>query len=151
MIGHGGQIQGRIPGRQESWRGDNGPTDAHTFAAVGETLVWTCALDDLFESTSSTYASEREADADGQLLSGLRHARNAAVHGEVVAGVTMVTGGLGAFMLGADALGGSSLWWAHLTWVGRSKTQAERYETQLAGARVEPLLERALNFLRGLL
>ena len=58
-----------------------------TFAAVGESLVWICALDDVTESLAavpSTYRTDRDNDVDGAHILGFRYARNQAVHGVTV-------------------------------------------------------------------
>jgi hypothetical protein len=59
------------------------------FETLGECLTWVCALDELLEShelleSRTGYKSRRNTDSDGGFLQGLRHARNAIVHGDAV-------------------------------------------------------------------
>ena len=59
------------------------------FETLGECLTWVCALDELLEShelleSRAGYKSRRNTDSDGGFLQGLRHARNAIVHGDAV-------------------------------------------------------------------
>jgi hypothetical protein len=57
------------------------------FEALGECLTWICALDRSFELRAD-YRSRRNSDrhGEGQLLLGLRHARNTILHGDAVVG-----------------------------------------------------------------
>jgi hypothetical protein len=62
------------------------------FETLGECLTWVCALDELLEShelleSRTGYKSRRNTDSDGGFLQGLRHARNAIVHGDAVVDV----------------------------------------------------------------
>jgi hypothetical protein len=58
------------------------------FEALGVCLMWVCALDDLLESKKDgRYKSARDNDRQGRLVKGLRRARNAIVHGDVVVAV----------------------------------------------------------------
>ena len=62
------------------------------FEALGECLTWICALDRFFELRAD-YRSRRNSDrqGEGQLLLGLRHARNTILHGDAVVGVAEST------------------------------------------------------------
>ena len=62
------------------------------FEALGECLTWICALDRSFELRAD-YRSRRNSDrhGEGQLLLGLRHARNTILHGDAVVGVAEST------------------------------------------------------------
>jgi hypothetical protein len=62
------------------------------FEALGECLTWICALDRFFEPRAD-YRSRRNSDrqGEGQLLLGLRHARNTILHGDAVVGVAEST------------------------------------------------------------
>jgi hypothetical protein len=58
------------------------------FEALGVCLMWMCALDDLLESQKSgRYKNVRDDDRQGRFVRGLRRARNAIVHGDVVVAV----------------------------------------------------------------
>ncbi|MGY1637576.1 hypothetical protein ACI78V_13105 [Geodermatophilus sp. SYSU D00742] len=51
------------------------------YAALSETLMWTCTLDELYRKQyRATYVTFRDASAYGYELPGLRWARNRAVH-----------------------------------------------------------------------
>jgi len=63
------------------------------FAPLGELLVWLIALDDLLAAADGTYRAQCDADSDGIVLPGIRYARNAAVHGELVVSATYATSG----------------------------------------------------------
>ena len=126
--------------------------------SLGETLMWIVALEDLLKVASSEYALKRDADSDGAVLPGIRYARNAIVHGELVISTVHTHGGamLGAAMLGAFALGEApSVRWSSRAAIGfkpRSATSAgvqqqeQSYDQELAGASVCTPLSRALAF-----
>jgi hypothetical protein len=124
-------------------------------AALGESLVWLAALDDLL-SWSSAFRSDRTTDPAGQTLRGLRYVRNLAVHGEDVVGVTLSYPGaeLGRLTLGVSRLGSTSTF----TWLSRDDLPAPRqkqaadvppaYDAHVAGRDVLSTLGTALLFVR---
>jgi hypothetical protein len=59
------------------------------FEALGGCLAWLCALDDCLAEIHPHYRNQRNSDPAGlgQLLLGLRYARNAVLHGDQVASV----------------------------------------------------------------
>jgi hypothetical protein len=130
------------------------------FQPLGETLMWIVALEDLVISHCGGYVQQRDADADGTILPGIRYARNAMVHGELVVSTVFASGGamLGAAMLGTFALGeGPSVRWNARSSIGftprsansRRVIQQERsYDNEMVGRDVVPLLSAALNFLQ---
>jgi hypothetical protein len=69
-----------------------GSDEQAMFEALGESLTWICALDRFFELRAG-YRSRRNSDrqGEGQLLLGLRHARNTILHGDAVVGVAEST------------------------------------------------------------
>jgi hypothetical protein len=70
----------------------DGRDEQAMFEALGESLTWLCALDRFFELRAG-YRSRRNSDrqGEGQLLLGLRHARNTILHGDAVVGVAEST------------------------------------------------------------
>jgi hypothetical protein len=78
------------------------------FAPIGETLMWLIALEDLLVAACNhaglNYWQRRNADPHGAVLPGIRYARNAAVHGELVVTITVVNPGA---VYGAAAYGPS--------------------------------------------
>jgi hypothetical protein len=132
------------------------------FAPIGETLVWLIALEDLLVAACNhaglNYWQHRNADSDGAVLPGIRYARNAAVHGELVVAITVVNPGavLGAAPLGTFALGqGPSAHWqprallkhAPMTTPHLAQQEAS-YDSHIAGRSVTPPLKLAFDFLR---
>jgi hypothetical protein len=129
-----------------------------TFGPVGEALVWLVAVDDLLATADRGYRSRRDADPDGAALPGIRYARNAVVHGEMVVTTTYVKPGavLGAAALGTFALGeGPSIRWinrvsiAHTPRASRHlAAQEQSYDSHLAGREIREPLNSAVEFLR---
>ncbi len=125
--------------------------------ALGETLMWIVALEDLLKSASHAYVKQRDAP-DGAVLPGIRYARNAIVHGELVVSPVHAHGGamLGAAVLGTFALGeGPSIRWSSRAEVGFTparpgsagvKQQEQSYDREFAGGAVLPPLLTALAF-----
>lgn len=128
------------------------------FAPLGETLVWLVALDDLLAAADRSYRSQRDADPDGAALPGLRYARNAVVHGELVVATTYAKPGaiLGTAALGTFALGeGPSTRWISRTSIPHAPkpskhlpTHERSYDRHVAGRDVCAPLGTALDFLR---
>jgi len=132
------------------------------FAPIGETLMWLIALEDLVvaacNNAALNYWQQRNADPDGAVMPGIRYARNATVHGELVVTITAVNPGavLGAAPLGTFALGqGPSAHWQprrllkHAPKAAPHLAQQEAsYDSQIAGRAVLPPLELAFDFLR---
>jgi hypothetical protein len=128
------------------------------FAPLGESLVWLVSLEDLLADADGSYWSRRAADPDGGMMGGVRYARNAVVHGELVLAATHVSPGavLGAAPLGTFALGAGP----HVAWAARSEInhtptgtphlpeQEQSYDAKIAGRDVLPPLQDALAFLR---
>jgi len=57
------------------------------FGPLGETLMWLCAADEMFQRDVPSYAGNRDLDPIGRSLRGLRYARNQTVHGTTVTSV----------------------------------------------------------------
>ncbi len=123
--------------------------------------MWFIALEDLLVAARNhaglNYWQQRNADPDGVVTPGIRYARNAAVHGELVVTVAVVPGAvLGAAVLGPFALGqGPSAHWQprsllkHAPKTTPHLAQPEAsHDTHLAGRAVMPPLELAFDFLR---
>jgi hypothetical protein len=133
-------------------------TVAPSFAPLGESLVWMIALDDLLKkhgSQASRYQARRDKDPKGDVLLGVRRARNLVVHGlEVVDIASQVRGSeLGRWPLGTGALGvGTHIRWA----MASSLPPATKYDVRtdpvyrrlMEGRPVAPTLTNALDFLR---
>ena len=62
------------------------------FVPLTEFCWWAISLDDLLPGVIADYASKRDADEDGRVVSGLRYVRNALGHAGLV--VTRTEGGL---------------------------------------------------------
>jgi hypothetical protein len=133
-------------------------TSDETFAAMGETLMWLIALEDVVVSVDGQYWTKRSADIDGAALPGIRYARNAVVHGEAVTATVELAGGamLGVAQLGAFAFGEdpsnrcrdrASIGFTPKPkpWVPQ---QEECYDAEIDGRDVLPPLQSALMFLR---
>jgi len=133
-------------------------TTGAQFAPVGEALMWLIALEDLVVAVDGRYWALRNADVDGDVLPGVRYARNAVVHGRTVTATLYAHGGamLGAAMLGTFALGEvPSTRWSARAAIGFTPTptphvpaQEHSYDVAIAGQHVLAPLERALTFLR---
>jgi len=127
------------------------------FAAVGETLIWLVALEDVV-AVGGQYWTKLGADVHGAAMPGIRYARNAVVHGDTVTRTVDSSGGavLGAAVLGSFTLGaGPSTRWtdrASIGFTGKPSqylAQQERsYDAELAGKDVSVPLAFALAFLR---
>jgi hypothetical protein len=128
-----------------------------TFGPLGETLVWLVAIDDLLASCEGTYRARRDADPDGAALPGIRYARNAVVHGEMVSSTTYAKPGavLGAAALGTFALGeGPSTRWLDRASIAHTPKstkhlapQEQSYDSHLAGRDVHEPVRAAAAFL----
>ncbi|HEX4114817.1 MAG TPA: hypothetical protein VHY18_02970 [Solirubrobacteraceae bacterium] len=129
------------------------------FQPLGEALMWMVALEDLVMAHCGSYVQQRDADVDGAMLPGIRYARNAMVHGELVVSTVSASGGavLGAAVLGAFSLGeGPSVRWKARTSIGFTPRfasspsvlqQEQSYDNEITGRNVLPLLSAALAFL----
>jgi hypothetical protein len=134
------------------------PLTDNVFPSLGETLVWLVAIDDLLSSADSKYRARRDADPDGAGLPGIRFARNAVVHGEMVTATTYAKPGavLGAAPLGTFALGeGPSTRWVARASIAHTpkrtkylSAQEQSYDVHVAGRDVLSPLSLALAFLR---
>lgn len=117
-------------------------------------LVWLVTLDDLARAANKdVYRHERDTDPNGQVLDGLRLARNAVVHGAVA---TVSEQGL-AYPLGGP---GGALFYGPQVWVsldellsewtpdGRKGVEAQKlaYVERVARQGVREPLVRALNW-----
>ncbi len=129
---------------------------AHTLSQISFTGL--VALDDLLAAADRSYRSQRDAAPDGAALPGLRYARNAVVHGELVVATTYAKPGavLGAAALGTFALGeGPSTRWISRTSIPHAPkpskhllTHERSYDRHVAGRDVCAPLRTALDFLR---
>lgn len=128
------------------------------FGSTLETLIWLVAIDDLLLGADRTYEQKRDADPDGEVLNGIRYARNAVVHGEYVI-ETAIAKPAAAWATAAYATAtyaqSPSIRWLSRSAIGftpRPTThlpeQESAYDTELAGNHVMPSLLRALAFLR---
>jgi len=120
--------------------------------ALGSGLFWACSLDEHLRRVSPGHEAMRDADDDGRLLPALRLARNAVMHGAVVAAVP--TEGIAwplRFPLTWQHLAYRPLSEINESWVGtRHMGDAERqdalYVSHLEGARVVESIESALRW-----
>lgn len=48
--------------------------------AVAEAIAWACALDEYFKQSDRAYEACRDDDRNGELMRGVRYARNRALH-----------------------------------------------------------------------
>jgi len=126
-------------------------------APLSESLVWLVSLEDLLADAVGTYWGQHADDPDGAVMGGVRYARNAVVHGDLVLAATYVSPGavLGAAPLGTFALGAGP----HVAWAARSEinhtpiatphlsAQEQSYDAKIAGRDVLPPLQNALAFL----
>lgn len=130
---------------------------ADLFGPIGECLMWLVTLDDALLSVAG-YETLRNQDPDGSVLPGIRYARNAFVHGELVVTTLYVNPGamLGAMVLGTAMLGqGPFIGWVarsainHVPKSGKYLSQQEQsYDAEIAGHDVIAPLQRAFSFLR---
>ncbi|MGC2206892.1 MAG: hypothetical protein WA724_03445 [Candidatus Dormiibacterota bacterium] len=124
------------------------------FGPLGETLFWIVALDDTLNETSGiAYRGPRDADPAGQLIPGLRYARNKVAHGVDVTTVSDRYGGavLGLMQLGVGRLGDPAehRWKAGLPPSGRDhKDQNDAYDAHLAQRGILPTIDAALDYIR---
>ncbi len=122
----------------------------HDLVFIGyvETVVWACALDELLERMEpGAYAERRDGDPGGQVLRGLRWARNQGVHQLLV-----LHRQVGGMMLPMILPGGPSvLVWAERSQAvpnARSQPKNERpYDQFVAGNQVAATLADAQRFL----
>jgi hypothetical protein len=61
-------------------KASEGRDNDFVFIGYVETIVWACALDDLLTKMDPDYEERRNADPGGQVLRGMRWARNQGVH-----------------------------------------------------------------------
>jgi hypothetical protein len=112
----------------------------------------------LLVQADSTYRTKRDKDSDGNVLPGVRYARNAVVHGDLVVSTFVKTLGsqLGAMQLGVSQLGtvGSTHWQdrASIPYIAPAHKyvprQEQSYDAEIAGKGIMPPLTQGLRFLR---
>ena len=136
--------------------------EGNLFGALGEPLFWICALDEtLAAELGNAYKKWRDTKTEGQVLFGLRLARNRVAHGETVYTVTrsVARGGWGNAAWASGPWGG----WVDIRWAplatypppsdpGHLKTfqkQVPHYQAHVEGEALLPVLQRALAALRG--
>lgn len=134
-------------------------SDLHqAFVPLGEALWWVVITEGLVGRHVPSYR-DHQSGRQGQVLPGLRHARNIVAHG--VNPARVLASEVSFFPESWESARWLRLAPATLTWVGAedlppshdgrlSSYKLERaYESELAGGAVIPILEEALEYLAG--
>ncbi len=116
------------------------------YAVVGEALGWLIALDKWHLIETPGYAAARAADPDGQLLVGLKYARNRVQHG--LRAMLGVSGGFGFPM--RFPLKFSEFVWHNIPRYPEDKSHPDQrrgYDELLVGEMARTTLRRGRDFL----
>jgi hypothetical protein len=139
--------------------------DPEIWSALGETLTWICALDEVLRKHDKTYDKRRNATPGGHLIPGLRFIRNHVLHGDTtfflsrrpsLSSTVQYAAEMFAPRLALGAFREYGTLYYHMTWIdadllprsGRSSFQEKTYRDYLSNGLVVLSISVALDFLR---
>jgi hypothetical protein len=124
------------------------------YAPVGEALFWASVCDEGYGALLSEwkYKAKRNADSDGELLNGMRWARNRMTHQRALVVEKHYGAEVGFLVVGRGMLGTvDHMKWANSITIppGTHDQGRNIYEARMAGRPVIPTLEAARRWLYG--
>jgi len=135
------------------------------WSALGETVIWICALDEVLSQRDKAYDKRRNATPGGHVIPGLRFIRNHLLHGEPIFILSRRPTLSSALQYSAEmfmprflsgTLRADDILYYHMTWIdadllprsGRSQFQEKTYRDYLSNGLVVLSISVALDFLR---